>query len=291
MDKQTFKEQKKLFLNYIETEKNLSKNTYKSYSLDLNQYLYFWDQQELYEKKSLNFDQMINKFNVILNNNNIDSSSIARKFSCINSFKKFLKKQGIETKNKLIRPLIQLKNPRYLKIEELFNLLDNISSENLPSRFPLRDRAIIEILYATGVRCSELVGIELSNLDLQNRSIIIRNKNQKERVVFYGVKAHKILIEYLETERPCAKSNYERLFLNYQSQPLTVRSIQRICKMFRSFLNNKFPLTPQALRHSFALHMIKKGASIDYMQELLGHKTKISTQRYLENSLENKNDL
>lgn len=97
------------------------------------------------------------------------------------------------------------------------------------------------------------------------------------------------MLEYLKFERSSIKNNYEKLFLNYQSGPLTVRSIQRICKMFRTFLKNKFTLTPQALRNSFALHMLQKGATIDYMQELLGHRSKASTQRYLEIALKNTN--
>lgn len=289
MDKQTFKEKKDQFINFLSDEKSFSKNTCKSYYLDLQQFLYFWEKQELIENQKLNFDQMLNKYNNILNTNQINSTSIARKVSCINSFKTYLKTHGIEVKSKIYRPKVTVKKPQYLNIEELFDLLDNIKSENLPTKFPLRDKAIIEIIYATGVRCSELVNIELSCIDFQNRSIIIRTKNQKERVVFFGVKAYKALLEYLKFERSSIKNNYEKLFLNYQSGPLTVRSIQRICKMFRTFLKNKFTLTPQALRNSFALHMLQKGATIDYMQELLGHRSKASTQRYLEIALKNTN--
>ena len=157
----------------------------------------------------------------------------------------------------------------------------------MPTRFPIRDKAIFELLYATGVRCSELVNICIRDIDMKEKTIRIVGKGKKERLVLFGAKAYEKVMEYCKTERPPVEHQYEPLFLNYRYEKITSRSVQRIIKMFRSFLRIERPLTPHKLRHSFATHLLNQGADLRAVQELLGHKLLSSTEKYTHVSLEN----
>jgi integrase/recombinase XerC len=280
--KTDFIKQKQLFLCYIKQEKKLSHNTYRSYNSDLNQFLHFWDVLEKNEEEPLFMPYVLQHYACSLSQQNIERHSIARKISCFNSLKKFLSRGNIKLHVPIKRPSVQLKDPVTISINEIFHLLDLVELENLPTCRPLRDKAIVELLYATGIRCAEIVKIEFGSIDFNNKSIIIRDKNKRERTVLFGNQAKERLLAYIQSERPQAKSSFERLFLNHRHEPLSVRSIQRICVMFRLCMKDKFNLTPHILRHSFAVHMINNGADIDTLQELLGHKARISTERYLQ---------
>ncbi|MCK4517449.1 tyrosine-type recombinase/integrase, partial [Candidatus Babeliales bacterium] len=150
------------------------------------------------------------------------------------------------------------------------------------SRFPLRDKAIFELLYATGVRCAELVSIRVHEIDFKGKSIIVSGKGRKSRQVLFGEKAQKSLEIYLEKERSflAEQTDSEFLFLNYAGGQLTTRSVQRICTMFQKFLKSERKLTPHKIRHSFATHMLNQGVDIRVVQELLGHKTLATTEIY-----------
>lgn len=282
MNRSEFELYTKKFLHYLQQEKQRSSNTHRAYTGDLNQFLLFW--QELDKKSSSESAETalsiaIEKFLYSLNQSPLDRSSLARKISCFNSFKKYLKKQQIMLDIVLKRPVILLKSPEILSMHQITYLLDQISDDALPTKRPLRDKAILELLYATGVRVSELVRIELTHVNFSQRSIIIRNKRSKERIVFFGTPAYNRLQYYFKHERSEPTNQHEALFLNCRNEPLTTRSVQRICAMFQKFLNND-QLTPCSLRHSFANHLLSQGAEITVVQDLLGHKTVISTQRY-----------
>jgi integrase/recombinase XerC len=172
--------------------------------------------------------------------------------------------------------------PAILTVDEIFYLLDKVKDGDLSTRFPARDRAVFELLYATGVRCSELVGICLQDIDFTSRSLMVTGKGRKARIVLFGQKAQKSLKKYLEKERPFLAGNkgVESLFLNYAGGKLTTRSVQRICEMFRKFLKMGRKLTPHKIRHSFATHLLNQGVDLRVVQELLGHKTLATTQIY-----------
>jgi integrase/recombinase XerC len=272
---------KEEFLSYLAYQKKASEHTQRAYKADLEQCSVFWEALEQQERKEIRIEEAFKRFASMLFTLSIDQSSIARKISCLNSYKRFLHTQGIQLRVRLKRPRIPLIKPITLKVHDVFHLMDTLDTDALPTKYPFRDKAVLELLYATGMRCSELVALEIQAIDFSNRSIIIRSKRKKERVVFFGVKALARIQEYLAHERPEVKSPHERLFLNYRTTPLTTRSIQRICAMFRSFFENKKMLTPHILRHSFAAHLLSNGADVDTVQELLGHKTRASTERYL----------
>jgi len=274
-----FEQKKDEFLIYINVEKNLSIHTQYAYRNDLEQFITFWH-DALKKNDSLNIKDALGKFLVFMFHNKIDKSSIARKISCFKSFEKFLYTCGVKLNLNLFRPKIDKKLPIYLTIDEIFGLLDNIKDDELPTKQPLRDKAIFELLYATGVRCSELIGIKLSDIDMENKIIRIMGKGKKERLVLFGQKAKQKITDFIQKERPKIARTDEKLFLNNRDEPLTSRSIQRIIAMFRKFLKIERKITPHKLRHSFATHMLNQGVDLRIVQELLGHKSLASTEKY-----------
>ena len=274
------------FLTFIRVEKNLSNHTLRAYESDLNQFFGFWDQLPKQDKQQLSPRQIIERYLVNLFHKKIDKSSIARKFSCFKSFEKFLQGQGIVLKLKLQRPRLDKKLPVYLSVDEVFYLLDTISNEKLPTKKPARDKAIFELLYATGIRCSELVAIKFKDLDMNSKTIRIKGKGKKERIVLFGQKAQERLQAYFHNERPRINNPEEHIFLNNRDEALTTRSVQRVFEMFRSFLKFERRITPHKIRHSFATHLLNQGVDLRTVQELLGHKTLASTEKYTHVSLE-----
>ncbi len=285
-----FKEKKQEFLTYLEVERNLSAHTLKAYESDLRTFITFWHGLKE-EKDNLSLRQIIERYLVSLYYQKIDKSTIARKFSCFTSFAKFLQTQGINLKLDLKRPRLDKKLPIYLSVDEIFHLLDTVPDNDLPTRHPIRDKTIFELLYATGVRCSELVAIRLCDIDMQNKTIRIKGKGNKERMVLFGEKAKEKIIAYIEKDRAAYADNTTDehtapLFVNYRGRHLTSRSIQRIIQMFRSFLKIDRPITPHKIRHSFATHMLNQGVDLRVIQELLGHETLSSTEKYTHVSLD-----
>lgn len=275
------------FLVYIKVEKNLSVHTYRAYESDLHQLVEFGEGVQKREKSKYSVQTILERYFISLYHKKIDKSSIARKISCIRSYEKFIEKnQQIKLNLQLVRPRIDKKLPVYLSVDEIFYLLDSVAPEKMPTQYPLRDKSIFELLYATGIRCSELVAIKIHDINFSERTIIIQGKGKKERVALFGTACEKKLLNYLSQERPPIKHTAEHLFLNYREEPITTRSVQRICGMFREFLDIKRPVTPHKLRHSFATHLLHQGADLRTVQELLGHKTMASTEKYTHVSLE-----
>ena len=279
------------FLTYLQVERNLSMHTLRAYEGDLRQFISFWNNSVQQDIKYLSLRQIIERYLVSLFYKKIDKSSIARKFSCFKSFEKFLLTHGIKLNLDLKRPRLDKKLPIYLSIDEITHLLDTVPHDELPTRYPLRDKTIFELLYATGIRCSELVAIRLRDIDLNEKTIRIKGKGNKERIVLFGAQAKEKITHYMHRERPHPNTTDEYLFLNYRQTQLTTRSIQRIIQMFRPFLKVKRHITPHKLRHSFATHMLNQGVDLRVVQELLGHKTLASTEKYTHVSLQDLTDL
>lgn len=269
------------FLDHLQKTKNISDHTKRSYGSDLSGLFLFWEEIEKNSQKTVPFRDAIKRFRSHLTLKKTRPSTIARKVSCFNSFSHFLAQQGLIENTNFVRPAVVLAQPKTITQKELIFLLDELSEAKLPTPYPHRDKAIIELLYATGMRSSELSNIRLGNINSDEKSITIRGKKSKLRTVYFGEKAANQLRNYLEKERQKTTGATEYLFLNYRNEPLTARSIQRICEMFATFLEKGRELTPQILRHSFAVHLLEKGTQIATVQHLLGHSVRISTERYL----------
>ena len=282
-----FIKKKDEFLIYLEVEKNVSDHTYRAYEGDLQQFITFWhDQLTADAQANLSLRQVIERYLVSLFYKKIDKSTIARKFSAFKSFDRYLRTTGITLELKLKRPKLDKKLPVYLSVDEIFHLLDSIKETDLPSKHPVRDIAIFELMYATGIRCSELTTIRVKDIDLNSKAIRIKGKGSKERMVLFGQKAYEKLIRYMEVERAQVQNLEDPFFLNYRNEQLTSRSVQRMFEMFRKFLKVERPITPHKIRHSFATHMLNQGVDLRVVQELLGHATLASTEKYTHVSLE-----
>jgi len=271
------------FLIFLEVEKNCSLNTLRAYKIDLQQFSIFW--RKILSKESdkkHSFDQILRRYIVFLFYKKMTKASLARKLSCFRSFQMFLKANGIKINLNFKSPKLERKLPTTLTVDEIFYLLDAVKNEDLPTKYPHRDKAIFELIYATGMRCSELVNVKLQDIDFVHKAMKVFGKGAKERLVLFGNKAKDALKNYLEKERflLIKRQDFTFLFLNSLGGQLTQRSVQRIFEMFRKFLKIERNLTPHKIRHSFATHLLNQGADLRVIQELLGHKNLGTTEIY-----------
>jgi integrase/recombinase XerC len=283
MDLKEFQEHARKWLEFLEYEKNVSRHTLNAYRGDIGQTIEFWELLgHTGEEKKLPFDQVVRRYVVSLFYKKIAKSSLARKLSCLRSFAHYLKGQGITLSLNVKGPQVERKLPTILSVDEIFYLLDKVDLTELPTKYPFRDKAIFELLYATGARCSEMVSINFGDVDFESRAIRIRGKGSKERFVLFGEKASRALDSYIAKERRLIKNRAEGdpLFLNWKGTRLTSRSVQRIFEMFRTFLKIDRTLTPHKLRHSFATHLLSQGVDLRVIKELLGHQSLSTTEIY-----------
>ena len=276
MNYDSFIQNKKDFLVHIEVERNLSAHTYNAYDSDLSIFERFW----IEHKKEEELATIIERFFVHMYYKKTQKSSIARKVSCFRSFERFVRSIGGTLRLKLTRPRIEKKLPTYLSLDEIEYLLDTLQYKDYKVRTIVRDKTILEVLYATGIRNSELVGIKIPDIDFHNRTILITGKGDKQRVVLFGKKAKKQMKEYITKERPKQTKKSDYLFVNYLGDKLTTRTIQKICVMFSRMLPVKKTITPHKIRHSFATHLLNAGMNLRALQELLGHASLATTEKY-----------
>ena len=260
------------FISYI-SKKNYSINTYTSYINDL---YYF----TIFVKKDLTkvtFED-VKDYLEHLNLKKEKSSSVRRKISSLKSFYKFLYKNGYMDKKdypltKVAYPKMEKKLPKFIYYNDLLEIIN----ESTKDKDGVRDRLIIEMLYATGVRVSELVNIKINDIDFNNRRIIVLGKGNKERIVYYGEYAEEVLKEYMKTHE---RKNHNYLFVNSKGGKLTDRGVRYIIDNIMSKLSVKTHVTPHVLRHTFATDMLNNGCDIKVVQELLGHSSLKATEIY-----------
>lgn len=268
------------FLDHLRVTKGVAENTRRSYQSDLMGLFNFWQKKALATQKELNFGDAIKKFRTYLISQKTCPSTVARKISCYNSFVHFLAQKGLIEPATFIRPAVALETPKAISKKEFEYLLE-LDGKDLATPLPNRDRAILALLYATGARCSELSSLRIADINFTEKAITIRNQRSLIRTIQCQDDALELVKIYLTSERPAINQPHEYLFLNHRHEPLTPRSIQRVCVMFGHFLGKNRELTPQVLRHSFAIHMLENGTDIATVQHLLGHSARISTERYI----------
>ena len=262
------------FLFYLKSEQNVSPHTLRSYTKDLDDFLTFID------KRPKDIDNLdIRSFLASLHHNNLKKSSISRKLATIRSFFKFLNREGYVKKNpaKLVSsPKVPKNLPRFLSIDDVFYLMETPQGDTFK---PTRDKAILELLYSSGLRVSELTSLDMSDLDIKESLIRAKGKGRKERILPIGIKAMEALQNYLP-ERMSLKRRTTALFLNNRGGRLTQRSVRRILLYYSRMINLEGDLSPHTLRHTFATHLLHEGADLRSIQELLGHSSLSTTQRY-----------
>ena len=271
------------FLRHLDVERNLSLRTQDAYRRDLQQFAGFLDEAGVsLEPQTL--DAMLLRRYLASLHQRIRRTSIGRKLSALRTFFRYLVRQGVlETSpaDLLATPRQEKYLPKTLSVDEVTRLLDRPPSQSSPLQ--LRDRAIFELLYSCGLRVGELTALDVGCLDLEQQLVRVLGKGNKERLVPVGTPACKALGDYLET-RAEAKLQ-DPLFLNVRGGRLTPRSVQRNMKKYLLLSGQSSDASPHALRHSFATHLLDSGADLRAIQELLGHASLSTTQKYTQVSL------
>jgi integrase/recombinase XerC len=292
----------KQFLNYLHSVRNSSPNTIRSYESDLGQFLQFLTPPGVAMPAPQDVTHlMIREFMSHMHDLNLEKSSIARKLAAIRSFFKYAVREGIVVRNParmVSTPKLPKRIPAVLSAEDLNAFLDGVVACPKPAGrhknrgmhddshlMVKRDRAILEILYASGLRVSELTGLNLADIDRKDLMLRVRGKGNKERIVPYGGKAETALQAYepLRDEmlrKAKGRGDPQAIFLNHFGTRLTQRSVARIVKKYARLANVNWDLHPHSLRHAFATHLLADGADLRAIQELLGHSSLSTTQRY-----------
>jgi integrase/recombinase XerC len=273
------------FQTYLEVERHVSPHTVRNYLSDLRQFLAFAHQhtgQELVAPDHIE-PELIRAFLAARHRQGTGHTSLARKLSCLRSFLQFLQRQGHVSANAAHRvqtPKIRRPLPHVLPIDHVFTLLD--TPEESPSSQHLRDHAILELFYATGIRVSELVGLNRHDVDVLSGTLRVRGKGKRERQVFFGHTARKALEAYLQV-RPQTRQDPmdEALFLNHRGSRLSTRGVHLLVKKHCRRTGLPASTSPHTLRHAFATHLLDNGADLRSIQELLGHQRLSTTQKYV----------
>lgn len=275
-----------LFLEELKRE-NVSGHTVRCYASDLGQFLDYFsppcgEPPGIRELDRLALREWLGE----LYRRRLKAVSMRRKVAALRSFFRFLIRQGLAEVNvaRLIRtPKAPKLLPRVMTAEQANTLLDQIAAGKLERPHPARDLAIFELLYGCGLRISELVGLNLADLDLAGRWLLVRGKGKKERQTPYGSKAAGALERYL-TERP-AQTEETAVFLNHRGRRLSDRGARGIVKLYATLVGGDPSLHPHSFRHAFATHLLSDGADLRAIQELLGHARLSTTQKYTQVSL------
>ena len=266
------------FLKYLKIEKNYSNLTIINYGKDLKIFLKFLEEKHIDKYDQIDYKKM-RKFLEFLYEQEYSNKSIARHISSLRSFFKFLAKEHIIKNNPMTlisNPKLDKKLPKYLYYEQLEKIL---SIPDKTTILGMRDLTILELLYSTGVRVSELVNIKIEDIDFNEHVIKILGKGNKERYVLYGKVLATYLDEYLPKRSELVK-NHNYLFINKFGNKLTDRGVRLIIDNVLKKGMIDYHISPHMLRHTFATHMLDNGADLKCVQELLGHKSLSSTQVY-----------
>lgn len=286
------------FLEHLRYERNVSPHTLRNYSSDLEQFLDFLaplDQstgkRELPEVTEIDH-LTIREWLAELHSTHRKKASIARKLAALRTFFQFLVREGALELNpaKLVStPRQEKKLPKHLSIEEAIRFIESPDPETDLGK---RDRAMLELMYATGVRVAELTTLNLADVDFRNQLVRVTGKRRKQRIVPFGEPAGEAIRTYLGVRNeflinaPISKREDDALFLNYQGTRITTRSVGRMVEKYIRQCAGMHNISPHALRHSFATHLLDSGADLRDIQELLGHARLSTTQVYTHVSME-----
>jgi integrase/recombinase XerC len=273
------------FINYLKTQKNLSDQTAVSYLSDLKHFQSYLENKQIKSPEGVTTN-IIRDYLSQLYKTGYARSTISRRLSCLRSFFRYLNQSGRINTNPLLLISTPKKGralPQFLYQTEVEKLLHQ--PESRKGMLGLRDRAMLELIYSSGLRIGEVVQINITDMDFSGRSVRVRGKGRKERIVPFGDHASDALQEYLQKARPVLTgkkipSSEEPFFVNFKGNRLTTRGIYGIITKYLKMVAPFRNLTPHSLRHTFATHLLEGGADLRSVQELLGHSRMSSTQIY-----------
>lgn len=301
------------FIGYLQFERHASPRTIEDYGADMRKFYDFLTPPGTETPPLEQIDhRMIREFMAFDYDRGLQKSSVARKLATLRTFFKYCIRENLVRQNParvVSSPKLPKRLPRVISIDEAAAMLDQmlhgIPSEPNARKKTLtprqeeearlllrRDRAIMELLYASGLRVSELTGLEIGDIDGNTKMVRVLGKGLKERIVPFGSKALEALEAYMPVrskilaQAKAKKPDHEAIFLNYRGGRLTVRSVRSIVAKYGRLLEIDWKLHPHALRHAFATHLLSDGADLRAIQELLGHARLSTTQRYTQATIE-----
>ncbi|MBW2064582.1 MAG: tyrosine recombinase XerC [Deltaproteobacteria bacterium] len=285
------------YIRYLSSQTGYSAHTVRGYQIDLKQFLDFIIHRRkdagLYDGPPCIGCIDLEIIRAYLGSlfGRYRRKTIGRKISSIRSFLRFLETRGqiaLNPAEEIRAPKEEKYVPSYLSVDEMFRLIDAPDRQN---PLGMRDVAILEVLYSCGIRVSELAALDVTSVDFEQRLVRVKGKGNRERIVPIGHRAVKAIREYLDESRPLRRrAGLEQakgpLFLNYRGGRITPRSVDRIVKRYERECGLRSPITPHSLRHTFATHLLDGGADLRSVQELLGHSSLSTTQKYTHVSLD-----
>lgn len=277
------------FKRYLEFEKRYSTHTLKAYQKDIEQFFSFLKEMYAIESAKLINQVIIRSWLISLKEESISTRTINRKISCLKTFFRFLIKEGEIIDNpmlKILSPKTSKKLPIFIEEEKMEMLFDEVDfGEGFEAT---RDRLILDILYSTGIRLSELINLKLEDIDFQKYQIKVLGKRNKERIIPFSKGINNLVLNYITL-----KNNYfsnritdSYLFLSKTGKKAYPKLIYRLVNNYLSKITTLKKLSPHVLRHTFATHMLNNGAELNAIKELLGHANLSATQIYTHNSIE-----
>jgi integrase/recombinase XerC len=286
------------FSEHLRYERNASEHTLRNYRIDLAQFYDHLAPTDPVTGQRREFDiRQIDHITIRewlseLHAANKQKSSIARKLAALRTFFQFLLREGVVKDNpaKMVStPRLEKKLPSHLSVEDMVRFIETPDTQTDLGK---RDRAILEMLYGTGMRVSELTKLNLRDVDFKNRMVKVTGKRRKQRVIPFTEPALDAVVQYMEAraaflnQAPATERDDQALFLNYQGTRITTRSVGRMVDKYIMLCAGIHNISPHSLRHSFATHLLDNGADLRHIQELLGHARLSTTQIYTHVSME-----
>ena len=268
------------FITYLHNVKNTSGNTEMSYRMDLEKVSHFMESRGIHETKDVTAQDLAD-YVKFLEDSKFAAATVSRNIASLKAFYHYMVQEGLveeDISDRLKAPKIEKKAPEIMSPDEVVRLLEQPSGD---SPKEIRDKAMLELLYATGIRVTELITLNLSDVNMQMNFILCRDRN-KERIIPFGAAAKNALSRYLDGTREEMLENKtsEVLFANCSGQPMSRQGFWKLIKHYAKKADIQADITPHTLRHSFAAHLVENGADLRSVQEMLGHSDISTTQIY-----------
>ena len=269
------------FTRYLHIERHAAQYTVRNYTHDLRHFIDFLIQGNIATLEEIDIN-VLRRYIALLQNEGYEKSSVARKLSALRSFYSYLTRENLVSKNPLLTlssPKLTKRLPSFLSTDEVSRLIE---APDLSTPLGIRDKAIVELLYASGLRISEIAGLDIANVNLSEREVCVWGKGSKERITLIGKPAANAIDAYIREGRTklIGKRATDALFLNRYGRRLSRRSIEEIISHYATSAGLDKRVFPHMLRHSFATHLLDGGADLRVVQELLGHASLSTTQIY-----------
>ena len=267
------------FINYLKYERNYSTNTIIAYENNIRNFLSYCKIKNVKNMNEVNY-QFIRGYISYLYKQKYQAKSITRMLSALRSFFKYLKREEKISTNPLdliTSPKVEKKLPKYLTINDVEKILN---ASDMSNKIGIRDAFILELLYVTGIRVSELTNIKLNDISIVEKKIKIMGKGSKERIVYYGTRCQELLNKYLNIRNDFLKQANDYLILSNTGKQISTREIRNIINRLKVKAGIDINISPHTFRHTFATHMLNEGADLRSVQELLGHENLSTTTIY-----------